>query len=65
MDISSCVPSPGAGPRVSFDENELGSGTSGTDSIDTGLVEVEDEGLIHIVVLIVGVYDSMRKSLSF
>lgn len=46
-------PGPGAGPGIALDEDVLGGGTSGTDTVDGSLVQVEDEGLIHVVVLVV------------
>lgn len=53
------VPGPGARPLVTLDENVLGSGTGGTDTVDGGLVEVEDKGLVHGVVLVVGIEDDL------
>lgn len=53
------VPGPGARPLVTLDEDVLGGGASGTDTVDGGLVEVEDKGLVHGVVLVVGIEDDL------
>lgn len=50
-------PGPGAGVGVAFDEDGLRGGACGADAGDGGLVEVEDEGLVHVVVFVVGVED--------
>lgn len=47
-------PRPGAGPLVAFDKDVL-SGTGSADTVDGGLVEVKNEGLVHGVVLVVGI----------
>ena len=57
------VPGPGAGPLVTLNEYVLGGGAGGTDTVDGGLVEVEDEGLVHGVVLVVGVEDDVGVGL--
>lgn len=44
---------------VTLDENVLGSGAGRTDTVNGGLVEVEDKGLVHGVVLIVGIEDDL------
>ncbi len=54
------VPRPGAGPRVALDKDVLRRGARGADAVDGGLVEVEDEGLVHVVELVVGVEDDAR-----
>ena len=46
-------PGPGAGPGVAFDEDVLGCGSCGADAVDGGLVEVENEGLVHVVIFVV------------
>jgi hypothetical protein len=46
-------PGPGSAPGVAFNEDVLGSGTGGTDTVDSGLVQVQDNGLVHVVVLVV------------
>ena len=53
-------PGPGTRVRVALDEDVLRGGARATDGGDGGLVEVEDEGLVHIVVLVVGVEDDTR-----
>lgn len=53
------VPGPGARPLVTLNENVLGSCTGGTDTVNGGLVEVEDKGLVHGVVLVVGIEDDL------
>jgi hypothetical protein len=35
----------------------LRGGAGGTDAIDGSLVEANDEGLVHVVILIIGVKD--------
>jgi hypothetical protein len=46
-------PGPGAGPGIALDEDVLGGGAGGTDTVDGGLVQVEDKGLINVMVLVV------------
>lgn len=46
-------PFPGAGVGVAFDEDVLGFGAGGADAVDGGLVEVQHEGLVHVVVFVV------------
>lgn len=46
-------PGPGAGPGVAFDEDVLRGGACGADAVDCGLVEVQDELLVHLVVFVV------------
>jgi hypothetical protein len=46
-------PRVGAAPGVALDEDVLAGGASSTDSINGGLVQVQDEGLVKIVVLVV------------
>ena len=49
--ISACI-------GVAFDQDELRGSAGGTNAVDTGLIEVEDERLIHIVIFVVCVkYD--------
>ena len=50
-------PRPGAAPRVALDEDVLRRGAHAADGVDGGLVEPEDEVLVHVVVLVVGVKD--------
>ena len=50
-------PGPGAGPAVALGGDVLGSSACGTHAVDGGLVEVEDELLVHVVVFVVGVED--------
>jgi hypothetical protein len=45
-------PVPGAGPGVAFDEDVLRGGDV-ADGVDGGLVEVQNEGLVHAVVFVV------------
>ena len=47
-------PGPCAGPLVAFDKDVL-CGAGSSDTVDGGLVEIENEGLVHGVVLVVGV----------
>lgn len=59
-------PCPCTAPRVAFDKDVLGGGADATDGVDGGLVEPEDEVLVHIVVLVVGIEDDVvvgRKEL--
>lgn len=56
-------PVPGAGPGVTLGENVLAGSASGTDGVNGSLVEVEDEGLVHVVVLVVGVEDDALVAL--
>lgn len=53
-------PSPSPAPRVALHQDVLRGGTGSTDPVDGGLVEVEDESLVHVVVLVVGVPDDFR-----
>ena len=55
------VPCPGAGPGVAFGEDVLRGGAGAADGVDGGLVEVEDEVLVHVVVFIVDVEDLGMK----
>ena len=55
--VAGADPGPGAGPRVAFGRDVLGGGAGGAHAVDGGLVEVEDELLVHVVVLVVGVED--------
>ena len=48
---------PGTAPRVGLQEDELASGTRSTDAFDSGLIQVGDELVVHIVVLVVGIED--------
>ena len=48
-------PGPGACVDVAFDEDGLGGGAGGADAVDGGLVEGDDELLVHVVVFVVGV----------
>ena len=53
-------PGPGASVRVALRGDVLLGGAGSADAIDGGLVEVEDESLVHVVVLIVCVKDDER-----
>lgn len=46
-------PRPGTGVGVALGEDVLGGSAGGTDTVDGGLVQVQDEGLVHVVVLVV------------
>lgn len=46
-------PFPGTGVGIAFDENVLVFSAGRADAVDGGLVKVEDEGLVHVVVLVV------------
>lgn len=46
-------PVPGTGVGVTLDEDVLCGGTSGTDTVDSSLVEVQNQGLLHVMVLVV------------
>jgi hypothetical protein len=48
--VAGGYPRPGAGPAVAFGRDVLRGGASGADAVDGGLVEVEDELLVHVVV---------------
>lgn len=56
-------PGPGARVRVALDEDVLGGGAGGADAVDGGLVQVQDECLVHVVVLVVGVEDDLGVAL--
>lgn len=56
-------PGPRAGVRVALDEDVLRGGACCPDAVDGGLVQVQDEGLVHVVVLIVGVEDDLGVAL--
>ena len=51
------VPGPGSGPGIAFGEDVLGCGTRPPDCGYGGLVEVEYECLVHVVVFVVNVED--------
>lgn len=55
-------PRPRAGVGVAFDEDVLRGGANIADGGDGGLVHVEDEGLVLVVVLVVGVEDLLPVS---
>ena len=57
--IAARDPGPGAGPAVAFGGDVLGVGTGGADAVDGGLVEVDNEGLVHVVVFVVRVEDDL------
>ena len=46
-------PGPGARIAVTFDEDILASGASGTDSVNSGLVYIQDNSPVDVVVLII------------
>lgn len=50
-------PGPGAGVGVAFGCDVLRCGASGADAVDGGLVELDDEVLVHVVELVVRVED--------
>ena len=52
-------PSPGSGPRVALDENILRCGACCSDAIDGGLVGTQDERVVYVVILVVGVEDDL------
>ena len=52
-DVVGGDPGIGAAPCVTFNEDVLAGGTSGTDSVNSGLVQVQNESLIKAVVLVV------------
>ena len=53
-------PGPGARPGVAFDKNRLRCRSGCADAVDGSLVEVKDQGLVHVVIFIVGVEDLGR-----
>ena len=53
--VSAADPRPSATPAGALGSDPLRSCTSGTDAVDSCLVEVEDEGLVHFVVFVVSV----------
>ena len=53
-------PRPGAGPRIAFGRDVLLGSARGADAVDGGLVEVEDELLVHVVELVVCVEHHQR-----
>ena len=55
--VYGCGPGPGAGVGVAFGCDVLGRGACCADAVDGGLVELDDEGLGHVVVFVVGVED--------
>jgi hypothetical protein len=46
-------PGPSTGPGIALNENVLGRGTGSTNTVDGSLVQVENQSLVHIVVLVV------------
>ena len=52
-------PGPSTTPRVALDENILRCCPGCTDTIDGSLIQVENERLVHVVVLVVGVPDNL------
>jgi hypothetical protein len=52
-------PSPSTGVGVAFDEDSLRRGTCSTDAVDSGLIQVADKGVVHVMVFIVGVEDNV------
>ncbi len=57
--VAAGCPCPSPSPRVSFDQDRLGGGACGTDAVDTGLVEGDDELLVHVMKLVVGVENNL------
>lgn len=56
-------PGPGARVRVALDEDVLRGSPRGPDAVDGGLVQVQDESLVHVVVFVVGVEDDLGVAL--
>ena len=52
-------PGPGSRPAVALGGDVLGVGACGADAVNGGLVERHDEGLVHVVVFVVGVEDDL------
>lgn len=52
-------PCPCTGVGISFYEDGLGCGSCSSDAIDGCLVKVSNEGIVHVVVFIVGVEDDV------
>lgn len=60
------LPSPGTAVGGSLDEDGLGSGTSGTDTVDAALVQLNNElDRWHVVGLVVAVEDNIRVRRKF
>ena len=59
MGCLGAYPCPGAGPGVALDEDVLRCGACCADTVDGGLVKAEDERVVHVVILIVGVEDDL------
>lgn len=57
-------PDPGAGPGVTLNEDVLGCCACGTNGVDGDLIEVEDKGLVHIVVFVISIKDLSREHIS-
>ena len=53
-------PRPCTGVCVAFGRDVLCRGSPCADTVDGGLVEADDEGLVHVVVFVVGVEDDLR-----
>lgn len=56
-------PSPSAGVGISFHKDVLARGTGRPNTVDGSLVELRNKGVVHIVVLIVGVKDDLAVAL--
>lgn len=52
-------PSPSTGVGISLHKDVLARGTSRPDAVDGSLVELCNEGVVHVMVLIVGVEDNL------
>ena len=50
-------PGPCTGVAVAFHVDVLACGASSPDGIDGGLVEVQDKGLVHVMIFVVGIED--------
>lgn len=46
-------PRPSTAVGITLNENVLGLSTGSTDTVDGGLVQVQDQSLVHVVILIV------------
>lgn len=52
-------PAPGTGPGVALCRDVLRGGARGADAVDAGLVQADDEVLVHVVELVVDVEDDL------
>lgn len=52
-------PGPGTRVRISLDKDGLRRRASGTNAVDGCLVQLIDQGVVHVVIFVVGVEDDV------